>query len=75
MRELRGLAGEILRMRSGGRDDIVYVHVSAEGSSTGGCAEFVRATAIELSAAQTAIAWTTSASVVAGSRWSGRTLL
>jgi len=70
MRERRGLAGEILtNAKPPVNDDIVYVHVSAEGMLDGRLQrrEFVRAyRPIELAGgAQTAIAWTTSASVVA----------
>ena len=70
MRERRDLAGEILtNAKPPVNDDIVYVHVSAEGMLDGRLQrrEFVRAyRPIELAGgAQTAIAWTTSASVVA----------
>jgi saccharopine dehydrogenase (NAD+, L-lysine-forming) len=70
MRERRALAGEILtNAKPPVNDDIVYVHVSAEGTLDGRLArhEFVRAyRPIELAGGmQTAIAWTTSASVVA----------
>jgi len=70
MRERRELAGEILtHAKPPVQDDVVYVHVSAEGTLDGRLQrrEFVRAyRPIELAGAeQTAIAWTTSASVVA----------
>jgi len=70
MRERRALAGEILtNAKPPVNDDIVYVHVSAEGTIDGQLQrrEFVRAyRPIELAGAmQRAIAWTTSASVVA----------
>ncbi|HEY2863560.1 MAG TPA: saccharopine dehydrogenase C-terminal domain-containing protein [Casimicrobiaceae bacterium] len=70
MRERRELAGEILtNAKPPVSDDIVYVHVSAEGLLDAGLQrrEFVRAyRPIELvGSMQTAIAWTTSASVVA----------
>jgi saccharopine dehydrogenase-like NADP-dependent oxidoreductase len=70
MRERRDLAGEILtNAKPPVNDDVVYVHVSAEGTLDGRLQrrEFVRAyRPIELAGgAQTAIAWTTSASVVA----------
>jgi saccharopine dehydrogenase-like NADP-dependent oxidoreductase len=70
MRERRDLAGEILtNAKPPVHDDVVYVHVSAEGTLDGRLQrrEFVRAyRPIELAGAeQTAIAWTTSASVVA----------
>lgn len=70
MRERRDLAGEILtNAKPPVNDDIVYVHVSAEGSIDGRLQrrEFVRALRpIELAGAQQrAIAWTTAASVVA----------
>jgi len=70
MRERRGLAGEILtNAKPPVNDDIVYVHVSAEGMLDERLQrrEFVRAyRPIELAGGtQTAIAWTTSASVVA----------
>jgi saccharopine dehydrogenase-like NADP-dependent oxidoreductase len=70
MRERRELAGEILtNAKPPVNDDVVYVHVSAEGTLGGRLArrEFVRAyRPIELAGGmQTAIAWTTSASVVA----------
>ena len=70
MRERRDLAGEILtNAKPPVNDDVVYVHVSAEGIIDGQLQrrEFVRAyRPIELaSGMQRAIAWTTSASVVA----------
>jgi len=70
MRERRDLAGEILtNAKPPVNDDVVYVHVSAEGTLSGRLQrrEFVRAyRPIELAGGvQTAIAWTTSASVVA----------
>jgi len=70
LRERRDLAGEILtNAKPPVNDDVVYVHVSAEGKLDGRLArrEFVRAyRPIELAGGmQTAIAWTTSASVVA----------
>lgn len=70
MRERRELAGEILtNAKPPVSDDIVYVHVSAEGLLDTGLQrrEFVRAyRPIDLvGGMQTAIAWTTSASVVA----------
>ncbi len=70
MRVRRDLAGEILtNAKPPVNDDVVYVHVSAEGTLDGRLQrrEFVRAyRPIELAGgAQTAIAWTTSASVVA----------
>jgi saccharopine dehydrogenase (NAD+, L-lysine-forming) len=69
MRERRELAGEILtHAKPPVSDDVVYVHVSAEGTRDGQIRreEFVRAyTPIEVAGGQwTAIAWTTSASVV-----------
>jgi saccharopine dehydrogenase-like NADP-dependent oxidoreductase len=69
MRERRELAGEILtHAKPPVNDDVVYIHVSSEGTLDGRLQrrEFVRAyRPIELAgAAQTAIAWTTSASVV-----------
>lgn len=69
MRERRALAGEILtNAKPPTDDDVVYVHVSAEGTVDGGLRrkEFVRAYhPIEVAGAmRTAIAWTTSASVV-----------
>ena len=70
MRERRELAGEILtNAKPPVNDDIVYVHVSAEGMLDARLQrqEFVRAyRPIELvGGVQTAIAWTTSASAVA----------
>jgi saccharopine dehydrogenase-like NADP-dependent oxidoreductase len=70
MRERRELAGEILtNAKPPVNDDIVYVHVSSEGLLDARLQrrEFVRAyRPIELvGGVQTAIAWTTSASVVA----------
>jgi saccharopine dehydrogenase (NAD+, L-lysine-forming) len=70
MRERRELAGEILtHAKPPVTNDIVYVHVSAEGLLDARLQrrEFVRAyRPIELAGGmQTAIAWTTSASVVA----------
>ena len=69
MRERRALAGEILtHAKPPVDDDVVYVHVSAEGTIDGALRrkEFVRAYhPIEAAGARrTAIAWTTSASVV-----------
>jgi saccharopine dehydrogenase (NAD+, L-lysine-forming) len=70
MREKRTLAGEILtHAKPPVDDDVVYVHVSAEGW-TGGTLmrkEYVRALYPVLigGSMRTAIAWTTSASVVA----------
>ncbi len=70
MRERRDLAGEILvHAKPPVDDDIVYVHVAAEGEFEGRLSrkEFVRAyRPMQLAGAErTAIAWTTSASVVA----------
>ncbi len=70
MRERRDLAGEILtHAKPPVNDDVVYIHVSAEGTVGGRLQrrEFVRAyRPIELAGERcTAIAWTTSASVVA----------
>jgi saccharopine dehydrogenase-like NADP-dependent oxidoreductase len=70
MREQRKLAGEILtNAKPPVDDDVVYVHVAAEGTQAGSLRrkEFVRAYyPIEIAGARrTAIAWTTSASVVA----------
>jgi saccharopine dehydrogenase (NAD+, L-lysine-forming) len=70
MRDHRKLAGQILtHAKPPVDDDVVYVHVSAEGTENGGLKrkEFVRAYyPIEIAGEQrTAIAWTTSASVVA----------
>lgn len=69
MRERRQLAGEILtHAKPPVDDDVVYVHVSAEGTVDGQLRrkEFVRAYhPIEAAGARrTAIAWTTSASAV-----------
>jgi saccharopine dehydrogenase-like NADP-dependent oxidoreductase len=69
MRERRELAGEILtNAKPPVEDDIVFVHVSAEGHIDGRLSrrEFVRAyRPIEIgNRMETAIAWTTSASVV-----------
>ena len=69
MRERRALAGEILtHAKPPVDDDVVYVHVSAEGTVDGALRrkEFVRAYhPIEASGGRrTAIAWTTSASAV-----------
>lgn len=70
MRERRDLAGEILtHAKPPVDDDVVYVHVAAEGHVDGRMSrsEFVKAYyPIDIAGArQTAIAWTTSASVVA----------
>jgi saccharopine dehydrogenase-like NADP-dependent oxidoreductase len=70
MRERRELAGEILtNAKPPVNDDVVYMHVSAEGMLAGRLQrrEFVRAYhPLTLAGArETAIAWTTSASVVA----------
>ncbi|NKB58400.1 MAG: L-lysine dehydrogenase [Alphaproteobacteria bacterium] len=70
MREQREVAGEILtHAKPPVDDDVVYVHVSAEGDAEGRLLrkEFVRAYyPIEVSGEmRTAIAWTTSASVCA----------
>jgi len=70
MRERRELAGEILtNAKPPVNNDVVYIHVSSEGQLEGRLQrrEFVRAyRPIRLAGAmQTAIAWTTSASVVA----------
>ena len=70
MRERRDLAGEILtNAKPPVDDDVVYVHVSAEGLSDGRLnrKEYVRAYyPIEVSGERwTAIAWTTSASACA----------
>ncbi|MDM9627338.1 saccharopine dehydrogenase C-terminal domain-containing protein [Rhizobium sp. S152] len=70
MRDKRKLAGEILTdAKPPVDDDVVYVHVAAEGTGNGRLhrKEFVRAYyPIEISGERrTAIAWTTSASVVA----------
>jgi saccharopine dehydrogenase-like NADP-dependent oxidoreductase len=69
MRDRRALAGEILtHAKPPVDDDVVYVHVSAEGIIDGALRrkEFVRAYhPIEAAGARrTAIAWTTSASAV-----------
>jgi saccharopine dehydrogenase (NAD+, L-lysine-forming) len=70
MRERRELAGEILSNAKPPVDaDVVYVHAAAEGWADGRLQrrEFVRAyRPIEINGrSRTAIAWTTSASVVA----------
>ena len=70
MRERRDLAGEILvNAKPPVYDDIVYVHVAAEGEFEGRLArkEFVKAyRPMEIAGMErAAIAWTTSASVVA----------
>lgn len=70
MRERRALAGEILtHAKPPVDDDVVYVHVSAEGTIAGRLQrrEFVRAyrPRMLVGGMQTAIAWTTSSSVVA----------
>jgi saccharopine dehydrogenase (NAD+, L-lysine-forming) len=70
MREQRALAGKILtHAKPPVDDDVVYVHASAEGEIDGRLLrrEFVRAYyPVEVAGARrTAIAWTTSASVVA----------
>ncbi len=70
MRERRKEAGEILiNAKPPVQDDVVYVHVAAEGSKDGRLqrCEFVRGyRPIEIAGQQrTAIAWTTAASVVA----------
>jgi saccharopine dehydrogenase-like NADP-dependent oxidoreductase len=70
MRERRDLAGEILtNAKPPVNSDVVYIHVSSEGTLDGRLQrrEFVRAyRPITLAGVeQTAIAWTTSASVVA----------
>jgi saccharopine dehydrogenase (NAD+, L-lysine-forming) len=70
MRERRQLAGEILTYaKPPVDDDVVYVHVSAEGIVDGQLKrrEFVRAYSpvVAAGARRTAIAWTTSASAVA----------
>ena len=70
MRERRELAGDILtNAKPPVHDDVVYIHVSSEGLLDGRLQrrEFVRAyRPIDLAGGmQTAIAWTTSASVVA----------
>ena len=70
MRERREIAGEILtHAKPPVEDDVVYVHVSSEGEIDGRLQrkEFVRGyRPIEIAGGQqTAIAWTTSGSVVA----------
>lgn len=70
MRDRRAIAGEILtHAKPPVDDDVVYIHVSAEGSRGGRLLrkEFVRALRpIEIAGAtRTAISWTTSASAVA----------
>jgi saccharopine dehydrogenase-like NADP-dependent oxidoreductase len=70
MRERRQLAGEILTYaKPPVDDDVVYIHVSAEGLVDGQLKrrEFVRAYSpiVAAGARRTAIAWTTSASAVA----------
>ena len=70
MRDQRKLAGQILTdAKPPVDDDVVYVHVAAEGTERGSLRrkEFVRAYyPIEVAGERrTAIAWTTSASVVA----------
>ena len=70
MREQRDIAGQILvHAKPPVEDDVVYVHVSSEGEIDGRLQrkEFVQGyRPIEVAGAQqTAIAWTTSASVVA----------
>src|SRR6185312_15105757 len=70
MREDRAVAGRILtHAKPSVDDDVVYVHVAAEGWAEGrlGRREFVRAYyPIEIGGKlRTAIAWTTAASVVA----------
>ena len=70
MREQRDIAGQILvNAKPPVEDDVVYVHVSAEGEIDGRLQrkEFVHGyRPIEIAGGQqTAIAWTTSASVVA----------
>ncbi len=70
MRERREIAGEILTYaKPPVEDDVVYVHVSSEGVIDGRLQrkEFVRGyrPIVIAGAAQTAIAWTTSGSVVA----------
>ncbi|HEY6598819.1 MAG TPA: saccharopine dehydrogenase C-terminal domain-containing protein [Pseudomonadales bacterium] len=70
MRDRRELAGEILtNAKPPVQDDVVYIHVSSEGTLDGRLQrrEFVRAyRPIDIAGGmQTAIAWTTSASVVA----------
>ena len=70
MRERRELAGQILtNAKPPVSDDVVYVHVSSEGTIDGHLrrTEFVRAyrPRIVAGSSNTAIAWTTAASVVA----------
>jgi saccharopine dehydrogenase-like NADP-dependent oxidoreductase len=70
MRDQRDIAGEILvNAKPPVEDDVVYVHVSSEGEIDGRLQrkEFVRGyRPVEVAGGrQTAIAWTTSASVVA----------
>ena len=70
MREQRDIAGQILvNAKPPVEDDVVYVHVSSEGEIDGRLQrkEFVRGyRPIEIAGGpQTAIAWTTSGSVVA----------
>jgi saccharopine dehydrogenase-like NADP-dependent oxidoreductase len=70
MRERRDLAGEILtNAKPPVNDDVVFIHVSAEGTRAGRLQrrEFVRSyyPTTVAGGAETAIAWTTSASVVA----------
>ncbi|MCG6885043.1 MAG: saccharopine dehydrogenase NADP-binding domain-containing protein [Silicimonas sp.] len=70
MRERRGEAGEILvHAKPPVSDDVVYIHVSAEGMVNGSLArrEFVRALRpMEIAGKmRTAIAWTTASSVAA----------
>jgi saccharopine dehydrogenase-like NADP-dependent oxidoreductase len=70
MREQRALAGQILtHAKPPVDDDVVYVHVAAEGTTDGRLRrhEFVRAYVPRqiAGASRTAIAWTTSASAVA----------
>lgn len=70
MRERRHIAGEILtHAKPPVNDDIVYIHVSAEGTSESRLhrREFVRSyRPMEIAGSQhTAIAWTTAGSVVA----------
>jgi len=70
MREQREVAGKILvNAKPPVEDDVVYVHVSSEGTIEGHLQrkEFVRAyRPLEIAGQmQTAISWTTSASVVA----------
>jgi saccharopine dehydrogenase-like NADP-dependent oxidoreductase len=70
MREQRDIAGNILvNAKPPVEDDVVYIHVSSEGEIDGRLQrkEFVHGyRPIEIAGAQqTAIAWTTSASVVA----------